>query len=78
MLAWKVEVGRKDRLLRLLATISVGIEKSDQFHRDQAVSCWLCICYTLALSNQKETVKTVFLEFKALNTNSKMVKYSPY
>lgn len=32
MLALKVEAGRKDRLLRLLATISVGIEKSDQFH----------------------------------------------
>lgn len=46
MLALKVEAGRKDRLLRLLATISVGIEKSDQFHWDQAVSCWLCICYT--------------------------------
>lgn len=71
MLALKAEAGRKDRLLHLLATISVGIEKKSQFDWDQAVSRfgWQphCVFATSEpLSNQKETVKRVFLNLKIL------------
>lgn len=83
MLALKVEAGRKDRLLHLLATISVGIEKKSQFDWDQAVSRfgWQphCVFATSEpLSNQKETVKRVFLNLKILILWVELLNDFPY
>lgn len=83
MLALKAEAGRKDRLLHLLATISVGIEKKSQFDWDQAVSRfgWQphCVFATSEpLSNQKETVKRVFLNLKILKLWVELINDFPY
>lgn len=83
MLALKAEAGRKDRLLHLLATISVGIEKRSQFDCDQAVSRfgWQphCVFATSEpLSNQKETVKRVFLNLKILILWVELLNDFPY
>lgn len=83
MLALKVEVGRKDRLLRLLATISVGIEKNNQFHWDQAVSCfgWQPHC-VFATPNHYQTKRKqqreFFLNLKLLILIVQLVNYFPY
>lgn len=83
MLALKAEAGRKDRLLHLLATISVGIEKRSQFDWDQAVSHfgWQphCVFATSEpLSNQKEAVKRVFLNLKILILWEELLNDFPY